>query len=255
MKKLYVLLVMGMLFVGRTEASPTPKTGRMWSFGRITLQLNKRISWLITPGYRYEFWRSEGDNKGNYMREVFTGPVLTWRYRNARILLPIQYYYMGFPIKNKDKYFYTHNIDLRPTVVLRYGKWQISNKIVFHNTIYSSFYNSSRMRSGYSMLIKYFLGICNRINKKFDICVKEDPAWGIIKDNEAMPLKTGIGFNPTGFLFNRVFVGLNFHPNSSFSVFISYMNELKYSHDQKGSRKLSETGNYIFLLLSYKTKI
>ena len=94
MKKLLMVLALSVLVFGQQ-----PTTGRFWGYANATALLGKNWAYVVMPGVRYEFARSDdtgGTARKLYFTELLTGPVYTVRNACVALKIPVWYYYIGF---------------------------------------------------------------------------------------------------------------------------------------------------------------
>ena len=246
--KRYITLI---CFVSITFAQ-TPVAGRLWSYGNITGVINKNLVWVAMPGLRYEFSRHDSlasPTKDLYFIELLTGPTYSFHIKQASIKLPLWYYYMGFPIKAQDRYYYTHNIEFLPIVSYSFHTFTITSRTILHNTVYASVYDTNAQKSGYGLVIRQLIQVNVALSPHMRVTIGEEPFFGVIEDTEAMPHP--LGYWQKGFRMNRVYAGFAIKLLSYLTISPYYVYETTY--DSEGH--LSGTNHYAFIVLSYVFKV
>jgi len=225
-------------------------TGRFWSYLNLAAPLNPNWAFIMMPGVRYEFARSDPNPANSarefYFYELLVGPTYTKTWGNFTVKLPVWYYYMGFP--TPGDYAYAHNIEFLPIAGFRSGKVSFTSRTIFHNTVYASVYDTPEQRSGYSLVIRQLLELSYDLHQKITLLVADEPFFGIIKDQEAPP--SAIGFWPSGFRLNRFYAGFRYKLTPRFVISPEYVLETVYDEGD-----LTDTNHYLFVTFSYILKI
>lgn len=175
-----MIVVLLLLIVPQPSSGAT--TGRVWSYLNLTSIIRPDWSFVIMPGVRYEFARTDDPllrpSKEFYFYELLTGPTWTKQWGRFTLRIPLWYYYMGFP--STDDYFYAHNIEFLPILSYRTGKIGLTSRTIFHNTIYASVYDTPELRNGYSLVIRQFLQLAYAIDQQWNIILADEPFFGVI---------------------------------------------------------------------------
>ncbi len=244
------LLSVLLLFLTIPRPGTSATTGRCWSYLNLATPITSRWAFVVMPGIRYEFARSDLDpatpNRKFYFYELLTGPTYTKKWGNFTIKLPLWYYYMGFP--SPGDYAYAHNIEFLPIVGFRTGKIALTSRTIFHNTIYASVYDLPEQRNGYSLVIRQLLEIAYEPHQRLTLLVADEPFFGAVEDQEAPP--SAIGFWPKGFRLNRLYAGLRYKLTPRLAISPEYVLEMVY-----GDGNLTDTNHYLFITFSYTLKI
>lgn len=252
MKKLSILILLPLIIPSYELKSETPTGLREWNYFNCTILTSKNFAYVIMPGFRYEFGRfndSGIEEKGLYFLELLTGPVFIKKTGNFTFKLPVWYYYMGFPVNTTGDYYYSHNIEFLPIVEYRGIKnLTLTGRIIFHNTLYSSLYETAEERSGYSLVLRTLIKGTLSINNKFNLVLGEEPFFGIVEDDETTP--SAAGFFPSGFRLNRVYAGIDYKLKPDLKISPMYI--LETSHDEGG---ITGFNHYLHLNVSYLLKI
>jgi hypothetical protein len=260
MKKIIVFIILLFLTLSTWVDADVPVASRLWTYTNLNLHLSKSTSWMVMAGFRYEFSRKEQgvDPKEMYFYEFFTGPMFYTGIWKLKIILPIWYYYMGFPIKADDTYTYSHNLELMPIFVYKTGNLIIYNRFIFHNTLYSSFYgkimDNSDWENGYSLLLRWKLMFQYILSSKIILELANEPFYGLVEDHK-MPPVTGPGFSEQGIDMNRVYAGLIYKVSPVFSIEVNYIYETSYAENAEEEKKLTQIAHYIFLNLKTSLKL
>ena len=264
MKK-YLIYIFLLFFIitGKVQANDAPVAGRTWIYANSTLLLSRSVGWLVMPGFRHEFSRNLAgkslDTNDLYFYEFFTGPIFFTGIGKLKVILPFFYYYMGFPLKAQDKYVYNHNLEFSPTFVYKTGDVIIYNRLIFHNTIFSTFYrevlDNKDWQKGYSLLLRWKLMIQYIVNPKLILEIAEEPFYGLIEDKD-MPPVTGPGFSEKGLDMNRIYAGFTYKITKKFTVEVNYVYETSYKEDTvSGKKEHSQTAHYIFITFKNTFKL
>lgn len=259
MRKLLTICVV-LLFASSAAAYAVPTAGRTWEYGEFTTLISPSWAFTVMGSHAYEFSRTNDpgkDEKETYFYEFFAGPVYSMRFGNLTLKLPLWYYYQGFPVKAIDKYYYSHNIEFLPILEYKYNRWKLWNRVIFHNKIYSSFYDTSDQRKGYSLLVREYLRVEYSLTDKFRVMVGDEIFQGIIEDDDTVdstpdPLGGPGGFEKKGFALNRFYAGFGYSFTPSFSVTPMYMYQTAHFGRHN---KVTEKDHYLFITLSYVLKL
>ncbi len=214
---------------------PQVNTFRLWNYFNFTLPIKNNLSWIILPGLRYEVFREEGEAKGLYMFEFFTGFSYSTSIKGINLRFPLYYYNITF-LETNNKYF-VHSIDFLPNSIQRIGNFIITERMIFHNRLYSNFYDD---KFGYSLLIRGLLQVKYAFGK-YLLGIGIEPFVGIIEDKSHNP--SPIGFTPNGLNLNRVYFGLDYPLLKNFSISLNYVYETTYSGGD-----LTGKNHYIFIM-------
>ncbi|MBN2621005.1 hypothetical protein JXB22_07940 [candidate division WOR-3 bacterium] len=244
------LLLLLLLAIVSNLFAQAPVTGRFWTYGNLTTVVHSHWAYTIMPGIRYEFARDDNGNdaKSVYFYELLTGPVYTFNIRNIAFKLPLWYYYMGFPVSGTEDYYYSHNIELLPTVSYRFDPVIITSRTIFHNTVYASVYDDDADKCGYGLVLRQLVRFDVPMRKGIGLVIGEEPFFGIIEDKEAVP--HALGFWEKGFRMNRVYAGLAITVARSLSLSPQYVFETSYGTDGA----VTGTNHYFFLTIAYTLK-
>ncbi len=230
MRKTVVLLCL-MMCLSMVHAAHHPRGGRLWTYANLTTVLSPNWAFVVMPGVRYEFARSDPLRNVSPLRffflEFLTGPVYTLRFTPSFALkLPLWYYYMGYPIHATDDHFYSHNIEFLPIVELKAQKLTLMSRTIFHNTFYASIYETEEQRSGYGLVVRQMIKLDYKLNDRYSLLFAEEPFWGVIEDNEAPP--NILGYWAQGFRMNRIYTGVNIRLTPRFFISPQYVYETSY---------------------------
>jgi hypothetical protein len=238
------------------HAKDTPTEGRTWWYASATGILGKHWGYTVMPGMRHEFSDSAGDSGGVVMYELFTGPVFITKLGPVSFKLPLWYYYMGFPIKEKDDYFSSHNLELVPIFSYGRGNWEFLSRTIFHNKLYAdnSVFTTDSQRQGYSLLIRQMLRVGYKVAPKLTVHVADELFVGLVEDSETSDLAKGEPFfEKGGFSMNRVYVGAGYGIGGGSSVIPQYI--LETHHDPDNGSELTKVRHYLFVTLKFATQI
>jgi len=244
--RIVLILIIGLLMIPSFGTSAT--TGRFWSYFNAVCLFNQNWSLFVMPGIRYEFARSDvlmRPEKGFYFYELFVGPAYTKTWNRFTMMLPVWYYYMGFPLS--DAYAYSHNIEFLPIFVYRWEKVSLTSRTIFHNTVYASVYETPEQKRGYSLVMRQLLQLSYTLNQRCSLVLAEEPFFGVIADNEASP--SPIGFWSTGLGLNRIYAGFQYKITPGLTASPHYVLETAYD-----SGELTDTNHYLFVNFSYTLK-
>jgi hypothetical protein len=248
MKKILIALVLA-ASLPLVSFADVPSAGRSWTYVNFTTLLSPHWAFVFMPGARFEFNRSNGSTKDTYFYEWFGGPVYTFKTGAFTVKLPLWYYYMGYPVKSTDSYYFSHNIEFLPIVEYRHNNWTFVNRVIFHNTLYASVYGNEEQRNGYGLVIREMVQASYAVNKQLSVLLADEPFFGVIEDKEA-PV-SGPGYWAKGFRLNRVYAGVDYKVTPLFSVSPQYILETTY--DTNGG--ITEIDHYLYLTLTYVFKL
>lgn len=242
MKKLCIMLA---IFV---SLSAQPQTARLWGYANVTAVLARDWAYVMMPGMRYEFTRSDDMGsaaKGVYFVELLTGPVYVFRHKCLTFKVPVWYYYTGFPVNSTEDYFYSHNAEFLPIIEYRSGTLKLTSRTIFHNTFYASIYGTDDLKNGYGLVVRQLFRADYGVNSALTITAAEEPFFGVVEDSEAPPHM--LGFWPGGFRMNRVYLGAGFQLGTSFTISPQYVFETTYGD----ATELTGINHYLFITISY----
>jgi len=235
-----------------TLADETVTEGRTWLYGNVTGVFHPNWAATVMPGIRYEFSDSVADASGVAMYELFAGPMFMTRLGPVRFRLPIWYYYMGFPIKDKDDYFSSHNIELIPIFSYGRGNWSFHSRTIFHNKVYAdnSAFVTDSQRRGHSLLLRQLFKVAFRARRGWSVHLANEVFIGLKEDGETRGIAKGEPFfEKEGFSMNRVYAGTAFVIAPRLSVMPQYVLETHHNPDESGD--LTRVRHYLFVTLSY----
>ena len=255
---LFMLLLSSIAFLDKSMAAPAPTLGRAWTYPNLTLGFSPEWSFTIMPGYRFEFYRSEGDTLNSFLYELFVGPNYTKRFSDLTLKLSLWYYYSGFDLNrgSLNSFLYSHNIEFVPAVDYKIGKFTLSDRILTHSKIYAAnnWFTTSDQRWGYSLLLRQMLKVGYSITSTLSVFVADEIFIGLIEDNDTKKIRKGEPFfEEKGFSKNRVYLGGAYKVTPSFSISPQYVLETNYNPADKHKLKTKE--HYIFLGLDYVLKL
>ncbi|OGF44199.1 MAG: hypothetical protein A2452_05315 [Candidatus Firestonebacteria bacterium RIFOXYC2_FULL_39_67] len=252
MKKLAIgILAVIVLFTG-TMAAET-RTKRMWENLNITTLLSPDLSFTVMPGHRWEFGRNSGSTVDTYFMELFVGPNYALKINDSfKLKLSLWYYYMYFPNRFTETAPFSHNIEVIPTIEWKTSdRLTIANRIISHNTIYSSCYTTDDLRSGFSSMIREMLSITYKlpeIDQNLSLILSDELFIGILEDAEAAP--SALGFYRNGINSNRLYAGFSYAFSPTFIVVPQVIYETNY--DAAGT--LTGTNFNFYLTVTYLFK-
>jgi hypothetical protein len=247
MKKLCVVLLLC-----TSLYTQQPTTARFWGYANVTGVLAKSWAFVIMPGVRYEFARSDdvgSPAKKLYFTELLTGPVYVLRHQCITFKLPLWYYYMGFPVSGREDNFYSHNIEFLPIIEYRLDRLKLTSRTIFHNTVYASIYETDALRNGYGLVVRQLFRADYGINNTLSITAAEEPFFGVIEDSEASPHV--LGFWPGGFRMNRLYVGIGFQVSQVLNISPQYVFETTYNDEVE----LTGINHYLHVTITYTLKM
>jgi hypothetical protein len=246
----YAIVIATLLLLVIPQSGASATTGRIWSYLNLASIISPNWSFVMMPGVRYEFARTDDPalrpNKEFYFYELLTGPTWTKTWGRLTMKIPLWYYYMGFP--SPDEYFYAHNIEFLPILSYRAGKLGLTSRTIFHNTIYASVYGTPELKKGYSLVIRQLLQLTYSLEKQLSIILADEPFFGVIEDKEAPP--SPIGFWPSGFRLNRFYAGFQYRVTPRIAVTPQYVLETAYDGGIN-----TDTNHYLFVTFSYAFNI
>jgi hypothetical protein len=228
-------------------AAATTQTERLWIYAEGTALVSPHWALTVMPGYRYELGRSEGPTKDHYMNELFVGPTYVHRDGRFTAKLSLWYYYIGYPIRAKDDYVYSHNVELIPKLEWQLGAWTLSSRTIFHNTVYATVYARDDWKRGFGLVVREMLQAKWQAGAKLALIAAEEPFIGLIEDAQAP--SSGAGYWQRGLRLNRLYAGFEWRPVPQLALTPMYVFETTH---QDG--KVSEIGHYGFLTASYVWK-
>jgi hypothetical protein len=235
--KKHLLLIAVSLVIGTgTVFADVAAPGRSWTYLSGTMLLTPHWAFNVMPGIRYEFSRDIGAGRDTYLHELFAGPTYIMKNGPFTFKLPLWYYYMGFPVKANNAYYFTHSLEVIPIVEYRYNNWTFVNRVIFHNTFYASYYPSDEQRNG-------------AVNKQLTLLLADEPFFGVFEDGDAPA--NNYGYWAKGFRVNRVYAGLIYAITPAFTVSPQYVFETNYD----GAGKLTEIDHYVYVTFSYAWKL
>ncbi len=262
MLKRYIFLVL-FFFIICTSVNvfAVPVAYRSWTYLDLTALLSPEWSWTLLSSHSYEFDRNNDPKsdveKKTFFYEVFTGPTYTMKFGNLTVKLPLWYYYQGFPIRSAvnpsdhDKYFYSHNIEFMPTLEYKIGNFKFWNRVIFHNKVYSSLYDSSSKNKGYSLLIREYFRVEYNVTDQFAVMIGDEIFQGIIEDDDTKditPSPVSPGFEYGGFTQNRLYIGFSYKFTPTIIITPMYMYQTQYFD---AGNELTEKDHYLFTTLTF----
>ncbi len=246
MKPLLGLLVfLAALAIGAPARADTPTTGRIWTYGSVTTMFSPEWGLFAMPGFRYELTRSVGPEKRHYFDELFVGPLFIHKDGNLTFRLGLWYYFMGYPIRAKDDFEWSHNLELVPQLDYRWKSLSFTNRVIFHNTFYASVYKSSSDKIGWGTVLRELVQVTWWPHQRLGISAADEPFFGVIEDASAP--SNLIGFWPHGLRLNRIYGGIHWRVTPSVSLIPQYVYETSYGTDGN----LQEVGHYVFTTVAW----
>jgi hypothetical protein len=219
MKRHIALIALVLAMQVTAMAAEQPGSFRVWTYQNFGLVLTKYITWSVIPGYRAEAYNTRQDASGMYFIELFTGPVFNSEEMKTgpvitKIILPVWYYYNGYPMESSEITVSTHNVAIAPTMINRFGRWTLMNRLFFHNTIYADMY--SRMMGypedsnlGFSCLLAWKIEITRTVVGPWKVNLANELYAGIAENRDVPPV-TGPGFSEKGIQINRIYAGFSY---------------------------------------------
>lgn len=262
MVKKYLLSLCIVLFISAGLTAAEKKTTfRTWYYNNISVVLHDYVSWTILPGFRYEPYTSIGEQSNVYFIEFFSGPVITppaikTGPGKMMFVIPLWYYYNGYPIESIDEYATVHNIALVPMVINAFKHVMIMNRFFFYNTFYADKYHkldglSKGDQWGFSSLLAWKIELMFFPIKNWGINIANELFSGIIENPDVTP-STGIGFSEKGIQFNRIYAGFSYSLAVDKTVIIKfnphYVCELNYIGE---GFYLRAVHHYFYLVTSF----
>ncbi len=235
MKKFIILFFLSFTLFSQVN------TFRFWSYFNLNIPVSKDINWTILPGIRYEFLREGTEPKNFYMFEFFTGITPSINIRGINAKFPIYYYYTCFL---ESENYHVHSFEFLPSFQKRFGNFVLSERTIFHNRFYSSFYDD---KTGYSLLVRELLQIKYLLGK-YGIGLGIEPFYGVIEDASHTP--SPLGFTPKGLNLNRINAGIDYNLFRNLILSLNYVFETTYS-----GGNLTAKNHYVFLNVFYVLKI
>lgn len=278
-KRLLIISFMAVFMLGSIHVSYSatsnpsriPVAYRTWTYLDLTALLSPNWSYTVLTSHSYEFDRNNDidpkthlkkDEKKTFFYEVFTGPTYTMRFDNLTIKLPLWYYYQGFPFRKevsptkKKDYCYSHNIEFLPIIEYKIGNFKIWNRIIFHNKIYSTWfdYTTSSQKKGYSLLIREYLRLEYSVTDNFTVMIGDEIFQGVVEDDETRKITRAPlspGFEHSGFSQNRVYAGVSY----KFTPYIIFTPMYMYQTVHFGNNNgITEKDHYLFTTLTFLIK-
>ena len=244
-------LVAALMFgmpTGAAAADEKPQELRAWTYAQALMIVAPRWAISLMPGLRVEAHDSAGDAGGVVMWELFAGPVFFQRFGPVTLKIPLWYYYMGFPIREVDDYWDSHNLELIPIVEFRHGDWTFASRTIFHNKLFArnAVFTTTEQRRGYSLLIRQKLGASLRVSRRVQLTLADEVFLGVVEDGDTNDLKKGEPFfEKHGFSMNRVYFGAIIELAKGFSLSPQYIFETH--HDPDDGSALTRIRHYFFL--------
>ncbi|MBI5531907.1 MAG: DUF2490 domain-containing protein [Deltaproteobacteria bacterium] len=223
----------------------TPKTARVWTYGNLVTMFSPEWGLFVMPGMRYELSRSEGPEKRHYFDELFVGPLYVRKLGAATLKVGLWYYFMGYPIRAKDDYQWSHNVELVPQIDYRWKDFVFTNRVILHNTFYASVYKPPSQKLGFGMVLREMVQATWWATKDVGILAADEPFIGIAEDSAAPD--SAIGYWPRGLRLNRIYGGVSWKIDPSLTLTPQYIYETSY--DTRG--RVQEVGHYLFTTLSW----
>lgn len=230
-------------------AAAAPQTGRAWVYGAYNLQFSPNWGFTAMPGIRFEYARTGAPTREHYLDELFLGPNFGTRFLDGALgfRLSLWYYFIGYPSATSSRYPVSHNVELIPTVDYRLGALNLSYRIIFHNTVYASVYDSGK-RGGFGTVMRNLVMAKYAIADNLTLAVGDEPWFGII-ENGGTPYSSA-GYWKQGFRLNRLYAGVDWKAGA---LTVSPQYVLESTVDNSG--KLAETGHYLFLTVAYSHRL
>lgn len=244
-------------FAGQNIWAATSTNARTWEYVNLTTLLSPNWAFVVMPGHRYEFYRENGDKKKTFFHEAFAGPVYIQKFDNLTLKLGLWYYYMGFPIEATGDYFYSHNAEFLPIVEYKMGKFELSNRVIFHNTLYAknTVFKEKEQRNGFSMLIREMVKVTYSLNDAMSVFVGEEVFYGVVEDGDTKSTVSGAPFfEKNGFTRNRVYLGLNYGIKPKIMT-LTPQYVLESNYDPDNDHKTLDINHYINVTFTYVLKL
>ncbi len=254
------ILGLGLVIILALSSVPawagTPTEGRSWLYANLTGVLSPHWGYTVMPGLRYELSDSEGDAGGVVMYEFFTGPMFITDLGPVRFILPLWYYYMGFPSKKTGDFFSSHNIELVPIFKWRTGNWTLMSRTIFHNKVFANnpVYTSDSQKQGYSLLIRQMARASYALTPQWSLSVADEVFVGVVEDGETNGIAKGEPFfEQQGLSMNRLYAGFSYAIAPGLAVSPEYIFETHFDPDK--DHALSRIRHYLFVTVSYAMKM
>ncbi len=252
MKKFVLCLLLATALLGGI-AGAEPYTGRTWEYLNFNVLLSPDLTFTVMPGHRWEFFRSNTYTKDTFFYELFVGPNYTMKLDDSfKLKLSLWYYYMLFPNRFSNTNPFTHNIEVVPTLDWKASdRLTISDRIIFHNTVFSSCYATDAQQAGYSLMIREMVTLnCKlpEIDQKLSLLIGDEIFVGLVEDTETVP--SPIGFYRNGVNTNRLYIGFSYAVNPNLIIVPQYVYETNYNT----AGALTEVEHYFFLTITYLFK-
>jgi len=259
MKKFLIILLLACVSL-TTTVQAEPAAARLWGYANYIAVLSPDWSFMVMPGGRWEVKRvGTPATKDNYLNELFVGPVYTMNLSDSmKLKVPVWYYYMDFPNRFTETRNFSHNIEVVPTLEFKLdANLTLVNRVILHNTIYSSAYANDDQRNGFSMLMREMVQINYALNPSLSLTVADEIFYGLITDTEALPIY-GPGFSPAGLVQNRVYAGFSCKITPELSIVPQVVYETNWNNENiiggAGNGTLKETDWYGYLTINYAMK-
>jgi hypothetical protein len=288
------LLVLGFSVVALLAASgsasaadlPTKQEGRVWIDTNLLLAFTPNWSLTTMPGARVEFARTREGRAGMQFLELFFGPNYTLKLGNLTVKASLWYYYMGYPQRGRlnDKgdctlgpfgtsttcasnYNASHNIEIIPAAEYRFGRWSVSDRVIFHNTFYADTYSAatptlpvSDQRWGWGTVLRELLQVRYAVTDRLGVSLADEVFLGIIEDGDTSKMRKAdgsyAGYTPTGYWkrglrYNRTYLGFDYKVTPNMIVAPMYMVELGLNPVDSGD--LTDVAHTLFMVVTFAT--
>ncbi|TAL36423.1 MAG: DUF2490 domain-containing protein [Spirochaetes bacterium] len=279
-KRLLVILFVVLAFAGTVSAKTihTAEAYRSWLYLNYTAMISENWGFDVLGSHSYEYSRDNHNEasatntfpKQTFLWELFAGPMYVQKFGDFTFKLPVWYYYQGFPTRvheGKDQYFYTHNIEIVPTIDYKMGNWTFWNRIILHNKLYSSFYENddtaafagksdSKLANGHCLLVREYFRVQYSVNPTLRLLVGDEIFVGVIEDKDTKDItsqRMSPGFERKGLNQNRFYTGFSYTLAPGMAITPLYMFQTVYGVPNE--RRLTEKDHYLFLVLSYQMKL
>lgn len=266
--------------------------GRVWIYSPLVLAFSPNWSLTSMPGGRAEFWRTRETKGGFHFLDYFIGPNYTYKVGDFTLKVSLWYYYMGYPGRGRvlengncsvdpnlnpdgtpastncvSTYNFSHNIDLIPTVEYRTGNFSISNRIIFHNTVYADVYSNTYtaanlsvedQRLGWGTVLREMLQVRYAATEKMGLLLADEPFFGIIKDSDTSKMANNAGYKgadywKTGYRLNRTYVGIDYKVTPALTITPMYLLEVM-SSPIDGS-DVTDVSHTLYVTVAYVAKL
>ncbi|MFH1074178.1 MAG: DUF2490 domain-containing protein [Candidatus Firestonebacteria bacterium] len=251
MKKLLVIVF---FCLGVSGSLFSADTGRIWESLNITALLSPELSFTVIPGHRWEFAKDLGYTSDSYYHDLYIGPTYTTKIDEfLKLKFSLWYYYMGFPNRFTESYPFTHSIEVIPAIDWKISdKLTISDRLIFHNTFFSSSYATSAQQNGLSMMVREMITFTyslSEVASNLKLTLADEVFIGLLEDSETAPSSTG--FYRNGFNANRLYIGFSYSVDPTLNIAPQYIYETAYN----SAGTLTSNNHNFNLSVTYQLKL